>query len=266
MKLKRILTFSPNLTFASFDNGNFYPPIRNIAGLSRRVKVDLQHIEVGEQSQLYSLADQAFTGLDAIGAKSDDEINQFVRAAVAQAALARDNALELLKRDGVIKGHEGLTRERILEMWPDDLIRLAIKDEQFGIPKSYLSLSLLGIILHLIDAALCALQSKPSAAVEPAMRATHCFNANLSLLGMSILGKQHPSHKGGKAKRDRSARVAKYACSLVEGKTFASRAAAVRRIKAQVMEYARATEGWIMSAQQADTTISAWLADRGLPC
>ncbi|WP_410923634.1 hypothetical protein, partial [Pseudomonas sp. SIMBA_041] len=63
-----------------------------------------------------------------------------------------------------------MTRERIFEMWPDDLMRLAIKDEQFGIPKNYLSLCLLGIILHLIDAALCALQSKPSAAVESAMR------------------------------------------------------------------------------------------------
>ncbi|MFP3709105.1 hypothetical protein SB783_34365 [Paraburkholderia sp. SIMBA_009] len=266
MKFKRNLSFSPRLTFVTGQDGNFYPPLDRLTGISRRVRVEHAHVEVGEQTQLYSLAEQVFAGLDAIGAKTDEEVNQVVRAAIGHAANARHKALVLLERDGAIKGHEGLTRERIFEMWPDDLMRLAIKDEQFGIPKNYLSLCLLGIILHLIDAALCALQSKPSAAVESAMRAAHCFNANLSLVGMSILGKQHPSHKGGQAKRDRSERVAKYACSLVQGKTFASRADAVRRIKAQVMEYARTTEAWHMSELQADTTISSWLAARGLPC
>ncbi|WP_306715126.1 hypothetical protein [Burkholderia dolosa] len=265
MKFKRILSFSPRLTFNIGQDGNFYPPLRRPTGMSRRVRVDHSYIEIGEQVQLYSLAEQACTNLMEFGANSDAEINQIICISIEHAAAVKDSALKLLKRNGVIEGHQGLTRERLLKMWPDDLIRLGVKDAQFGIPKEHLSLCLIGVGLHLIDASLCALQSKPSAAVESAVRAAYCFIADLSLTGSNILGDTHPSVKGGLAKRERSERVANYACSLVEGNTYSSRADAVRRIKERVIDYAQKTENWTMSALQADKTISAWLAARGLP-
>lgn len=265
MKFNRILSFSPRLTFEAAQNGNFYPPLHRLAGMSRRVHVEHSHIKVGEQIQLYCLAEQAYILLTEIGANSDAEINHIIRAVNGHAARVRNSALKLLKRDGAIGGHPGLTRERLLNMWLDDLILLAIKDEQFGVPREYLSMCLLGSVLHLVDASLCALQSNPSRAVEYAIRAAYCFNADLSLAGSNILGNLHPSVKGGLAKRERSERVANYACSLVEGNTYSSRADAVRRIKERVIDYAQKTENWTMSALQADKTIAAWLAARGLP-
>ncbi|WP_146126189.1 hypothetical protein [Burkholderia multivorans] len=265
MKYKRILSFSPKLTFEAVLDGNFYPPVRHLTGLSRRVQIDHSNIEIGEQVQLFSLAEQACAHLFEIGAESDKDINQVVSTAIAHAAMARKNALTLLNRDGAIASQPGLTRARLLKLWPDDLIRLAIKDEQFGIPKGHRSLCLFGIILHLIDASLCALQSRPSGAVEPAMRAAYCLSAALSLEGLNILGDEHPSINGGRAKRERSERVAEYACSLVAGKTFRSRAEAVRKIKQQVIDFAASNENWRMSPNQADTTIGGWLAARGLP-
>ncbi|VWC98286.1 hypothetical protein BLA9940_05950 [Burkholderia aenigmatica] len=265
MKYKRILSFSPRLTFEALLDGNFYPPLHRLTGLSRRVQVEHSNLETGKQVQLFSLAEHACSHLVEIGAESDREINQVVSTAIAHAARARKNALTLLNRDGSITSQPGLTHARLLKLWPDDLIRLAIKDEQLGIPKEHRSLCLFGIILHLIDASLCALQSRPSAAVEPAMRAAYCFSAALSLGGLNILGDEHPSVNGGRAKRERSERVAEYACSLVAGKTFRSRAEAVRQIKQQVIDFAASNENWRMSPNQADTTIGGWLAAKGLP-
>ncbi|QKM53746.1 hypothetical protein [Burkholderia glumae] len=265
MKFDRILSFSPTLTFNVAQDGNFYPPFHHVTGLSPSVHVEHSHIEIGKQVQLYSIAEEAVAHLVEIGANSDAKINKTVCTAIFHAERVRAKALDLLNQNGVIAGHSGLTRERLLALWPDDLIRIAIKDEIFGVPKDYLSLCLVGTILHLVDATLCALQNKPTEAVEPAMRAAHCLSAVLSLDGWNILGGRHPAIAGGQSKRERSERVAKYACSLVEGKTYRSRAEAVRQIKQRVIDFAASEENWTMSVNQADTTIAGWLAAQGLP-
>lgn len=265
MKFDRILSFSPRLTFEILPPGNFYGPPRGITGLSKRVKSEHILIKTGAQYELFCIAEEAYRGLTDFGAQSDADVHEIISLAMEYAAKAKNRAIDAINRDGFVNGHPGLVRERIAKMWPDDWLRIAIKDEQFGIPKDRLVLCLLGIILHLVDASMCALRNKPLKAVDPAMRAAYCISAVLALEGWSILGNRHPSTAGGQSKKERSERVAKYACSLVEGKTYRSRAEAVRQIKQRVIDFAASEENWTMSVNQADTTISGWLAAQGLP-
>ncbi|WP_186020373.1 hypothetical protein [Burkholderia gladioli] len=265
MKFNRILRFSPRLTFEVLPPGNFYAPPHGVTGLSRRVKNEHILIKTGAQHELFCLAEQAYLQLTDFGAESDMDVHEIISVAIEYAAKAKKYAIDSIRREGFVSGHRGLVLERIEKMWPDEWIRISIKDEQFGIPKDRLVLCLLGIILHLIDATLCALQNRPFNAVDPAMRAAYCISAVLALEGWSILGNRHPSTAGGQSKKERSERVAKYACSLVEGKTYRSRAEAVRQIKQRVIDFAASEENWTMSVNQADTTISGWLAAQGLP-
>lgn len=262
----RILKFSPDLTYGVALDGNFYPFIRPLTGLSAQVIIDHSPIEIGHQIRLYETCYRAYILLAELS--RDLAFDDTCYEAIKEINVRTDGIKS--KCLGMLRNHPRLAEagrewsaEYLSAMGPYEAGVIVNNWKELELPNDVLARHFASCAILFTDDALCILQRRPDQALDSAILAKHCLGLAFHFSGLNTIGGPMPSTKGGQAKRDRSKRMGDFAFDLAQDGTYRSKAEAVRRIKERVIKHARETEGWTMSALQADDTITTWLSTRG---
>lgn len=264
LQYRRTLAFSPFLTVQIAD-GCFYPPYPDTK-LSEYVLAAHSPLPAGEQQMLYSTLVQVVNdiGRDDDGDVSEEKLFYELGRVHDRTAIMRLHGLELLLENPQLPEElPELNEDFLRDLNPAGAAYLSSAVHELRWTSDETANHFAGMALFYIDDALALLGRNPIAAVDFALLAKEAVIASRHFAGKRATGALTPAKSGGTSKAKRSQSVAKYALELAEKGNYVSRAEAVRKIKEQVLSFAREKYNWQLSPARVEKTIGDWLAAFG---